>query len=166
MSDLIVAGFDGAHTAFLARAALARMQNELSLLGEDLAVVTRDAGGDITIQETTGLSGEREMHPTYWRTLLSLLFGPPSPTGVGGEATSASLTAIGIDAAFRTRLAKQLRPETSALLVLVNRPAIRDKVLGVLHGFQGEIMRTELTGDDPEVWQRTLIDAGQMEGMK
>ena len=166
MSDLIVAGFDGAHTAFLARAALARMQNELSLLGEDLAVVTRDAAGDIALQETTCLSGDREMHPTHWRTLLSLLFAPRSPTGVGGEATSASLTAIGIDAAFRARLAEQVRPETSALLVLVNRPAIRDKVLGVLHGFQGEIMRTELTGDDPEVWQRTLIDAGQIEGMK
>jgi len=166
VSNLIVARFDDAHTAFLARAALARLQKDLSLRGHDLAVVTREEGGEIVLQEAVGLSGDPEMHPTYWKTLVSLLFASASSTGAGGEAVSAKLTAIGIDAAFRARLAEQVRPGTSALLVLVNRSAIREKLLGVLHGFQGEIMRTELTGDDPEVWQHTLIEAGQMEGMK
>ena len=41
VSDLIVAEFDDAHTAFLARAALARLQRELPLPGHDVAVVTR-----------------------------------------------------------------------------------------------------------------------------
>ena len=50
--------------------------------------------------------------------------------------------------------------------MLVNRPAIRETVLGVLCGFQGEIVRTELTCNDPEGWQRTLIDSEQMEEMK
>jgi uncharacterized membrane protein len=43
---------------------------------------------------------------------------------------------------------------------------MRDKVLGVLHGFQGEIARTELTGDDREMWRRTLLGTRQMEEMK
>jgi uncharacterized membrane protein len=87
-------------------------------------------------------------------------------TDVGGDATSAELAKIGIDAVFRSRLAEQVRAETSALFVLIARPAIRDKVLGVLRGFQGEIMLTELTGDDREVWRRALLGTKQMEKMK
>jgi uncharacterized membrane protein len=142
------------------------MQDELSLSEHDLVVVTREAGDEVTLHEAIHLSREREMHPTFWETLLCLLFARGLPPGAGGEATSASLTAIGIDAVFRARLAEQVRPANSALFVLVNGSTIRDKVLGVLRGLRGEIVQTELMGDDPKVWQRTLIDAGQMAGMK
>jgi uncharacterized membrane protein len=166
MSNLIVARFDDAHTAFLARAALARLQRELSLPGHNLAVVTRDEGGEIALQEAIGFSGEREPRPTYWEALVSLLFAPGRSTGVGGDATSAKLAAIGIDATFRSHLVEQVRAETSALFVLVTGSAIRDKVLGVLRGFRGETMLTELTGDDREVWRRALLGTMQTEAMK
>jgi uncharacterized membrane protein len=169
MNHLIIAGFDDAHTAFLARAALARLQRELSLPGHDLAVVTREEGGEIALQEALGLSGEREMHETFWKTLVNLLLSPCPPTastGTGDDAASAKLAAIGIDATFRAHLAEQVRAETSALLVLVTRPATRDRVLGVLRGFQGEIMRTELMGDDREMWLRSMLGTEQMEKMK
>lgn len=166
MSDLIVAGFDDVHTAFLARAALARLQSELSLLGHDIAVMTREADGQTTLQEAIDISGEQEMQPTYWKTLVSLLFASGPSTDAGGNTTSAKLAAIGIDETFRSRFAKQIRAETSAILVLVSGPVIRDQVLGVLRGFQGEIMRTELTGDGREVWRRALLDAKQREVMK
>jgi uncharacterized membrane protein len=96
----------------------------------------------------------------------SLHFAPGPSAGVGGDATSAELAKIGVDAAFRTRFAEQVRAETSALFVLITRPAIRDKVLGVLRGFQGEIMLTELTGDDREVWRRAVLRTKQTEQMK
>ena len=51
MSDLIVAGFDDAHTAFLARAALARLQTKLSLPMHDLALVSRDEAGRVSLSE-------------------------------------------------------------------------------------------------------------------
>ena len=166
MSNLIAARFDDAHTAFLARAALARLQKELSLPGHDLAVVTREEGGEVALQEAIGFSGKRELRPTYWETLIGLLFAPGPSTGAGGEATSAKLAAIGIDATFRAHLAEQVRAETSTLLVLVTEPAKREKVLGVLHGFRGKIMRTELAGDDREVWRRALLDAIRTEEVK
>jgi uncharacterized membrane protein len=166
MSDLIVAGFDDAHTAFLARAALARLQSELSLPGHDLAVVTRDEGGKIALQEAIGLSGEREMRPTFWKTLVNLTLAPGPSTGAGDDATSAKLAEIGIDTIFRSHFAEQVRAETSAILVLSTGPVTRDKVLGVLRGFQGEIMRTELTGDDREAWRRTLLGTEKMAEMK
>ena len=56
----------------------------------------------------------------------------------------------------------------SPLRFFVGRPvcSMRDKVLGVLHGFQGKIMLSELTGDDREVWRRTLLGTRQLEEMK
>ena len=166
LSALIVAGFDDAHTAFLARAALARLQTELPLPGHDLALVTWAKGGEIALQEAIDLSGERKMHPTFWKTLVNLLLAPGPSMGTGGDATSAKLTAIGIDATFRSRLVEQVRAETATLLVLVTGPAIRDQVHGVLRGFQGKIMLTNLTGDDREAWRRTLLGTEQMEEMK
>jgi uncharacterized membrane protein len=166
MTDLIAAGYDDAPTAFLARAALARLQKELSLPGHDLAVVTREEEGELVLQEAIVLSDEREMHPTFWKTLVNLLLAPGPSTGTGGDPTSAKLAGIGIDATFRSHFARQVRAETSALLVLVPGPAIRDQVLGVLRGFRREIMQTKLTGDDREVWRRTLLGTRQMEEMK
>ena len=166
MSDFIIAGFDDAHTASLARAALARLQSKLSLPGHHLAVLTREAGGEIALLEAIYLSSEREMSPPLWKTLVTLLLAPEPSTGTGGDAASAKLAAIGIDATFRRHFAEQVRSDTSALLVLVPGPAIRDQVLGVLRGFQGEIMRTQLAGDDREVWRCILLGTRQMEEMK
>jgi uncharacterized membrane protein len=166
VSKLIVARFDDAHTAFLARAALARLQKDLSLPARDLAVVTREEGGEILLQEAISLSGERAGQPTCWETLVHLLFATGPSTGENSDAAAAKLAAIGIDAAFRSNLDEQLRDGTSALLVLGARPVTRDKVLGVLHGFQGKIVVTELTGDDREVWWRVLLGGDQMEEMK
>jgi uncharacterized membrane protein len=166
MSELIAAGFDDAHTAFLARAALARLQSELSLPGRNLALVTWAEGGEIALQEAIELSGEGMMHPTFWKTLVNLLLAPGPSTGTGGDPTSPELAAIGIDATFRSHLVEQVRAETATLLVLVTGPVMRDRVLGVLRGFQGEIMVTGMTGDDPEVWRRTLLGARKMETVK
>ena len=166
MRNLIAARFDDAHTAFLARAALARLQRELSLSGQDLAVVTREAGGEIVLHEAISLGTERETHPTFWEILVSLLFDAGPSAGAGGDATAAKLAATGIGEAFRSHFAEQGQAETSTLLVSSTGPVTRDKVLGVLRGFQGEIVLTELMGEDREVWRRTLLGTKQMEEMK
>ena len=70
-----------------------------------------------------------------------------------GDATSAKLDTIGMDAAFKRRLVEQIQAEISALLVLVTRPAVRDQILAVLHDFQGEIMVAKLLGDDQGAWR-------------
>jgi uncharacterized membrane protein len=165
VSNLIVARFDDAHTAFLARAALARLQKDLSLSGRDMAVVTREEGGEIVLQEAISLSGERAVRPTCWETLVRLLFGSELSTGEHGDAASAKLASIGIEPTLRSQLTEQIGANTSALLLLSTGPVTRDKVLGVLHGFRGQIVLTELTGDDREVWQRALSDGNRMEEM-
>ena len=166
MSNLIVARFDDAHSALLARAALARLQRELSLSEQDIAVVTREEGCEIVLHQAIGLGTERQIRPTYWEILVSLLFDTGPSAGAGGSAAAAKLAPIGIDAAFRSHFAEQGQAETSALLVSSTGPVTRDKVLGVLRGFQGKIVLAELTGEDREVWRRTLIGTKQTEKMK
>ena len=146
VSNLIVARFDDAHTAFLARAALARLQKELPLHGQDFAVVTREQGGVIVLQKPVMLGAEQETHPTFWETLVGVLFGPERSAGANDDSKAADLAAIGIDATFGSHFVEQLGAESSALLVLSTGPVTREKVFGVLRGFQGEVVQTELKG--------------------
>ena len=165
MSDLIVSGFDDAHTAFLSRAALARMQSELSLSGNDFALITWAEGGEVALQEAIDLNAEREVRSTFWEVLVSLLLAPTPSTETDCDPTSSKLAAIGIDSTFRGHLVKQVRTETATLLVLAHGSHMRDQVLGVLRGFQGEVMATELTGDDRETWRNTLLSIQQSDEM-
>lgn len=166
MSDLIAAVFDDAHTAFLARAALARLQTELSLPGHDLAVVTREKGGEIVLQEATVLNDDREMQPTCWKTLVSLLFAPNHSAGEGRDPASEKLAVLGIDATFRSRLAGQIQADTSALFARVTGPTMRDRVIGMLRGFQGEIMLTGLAGDECEACLSSILGTEPMDKMQ
>jgi uncharacterized membrane protein len=74
MRDLLVAGFDDTHTAFLAAAALSRMQNEFALSGHDMAVVCRQENGEVSVREAVDITSGAEHHKAFWQTLTRLLF--------------------------------------------------------------------------------------------
>jgi uncharacterized membrane protein len=48
MGEIVVAGFGDTQTVFLARAALARLQKELGMTTEDMAMVLRGVDGELT----------------------------------------------------------------------------------------------------------------------
>jgi hypothetical protein len=52
---LIVSGHPFQHSALLARTALSRQQDELSLSSQDIAVVSRADNGEVTILESVML---------------------------------------------------------------------------------------------------------------
>jgi uncharacterized membrane protein len=150
MSDqIIVIGFDDPHTSFLARAALARLQKELGLPSHDLATINRGKEGEVDVHQSTNIGGGMDGRAAFWKALADLLFTPGLSAGTASDASSAIVAEIGIDRAFTSRAAEQLRSSKSALLVLVRGVAMREQLLGVLHGFQGEIMRTPLTRIPP-----------------
>lgn len=151
MNELIVAGFDDAHTAFLARAALARLQETLCLPGHDVVTVTRSDGGRAAVQEIFSLSGNEETHMTFWKTLVPLFFAPEPPADKVDDALSAQLAAVGIDSTSRHRVVQEVGQCNSALLVMAREPAMRDHVLGVLRGFRAEIAQVRLTISRPDV---------------
>ncbi len=141
MTELIVTGFDDAYTASLANAALARLQEELGMATNDVAVVIRRADGNIAVQQTLSRTAGRNESSTFWETLADQLFAAESSTGTATEAATGKGAAVGIDPTSASRVANQLRLCKSALLVRARGLAQREKVVGVLQGFDGELVR-------------------------
>ena len=82
------------------RAALARLQKEIALNGHDVAVVSREKNGEVTIREAIDLNGKRVLHEAFWKTLAGRLFMAP-PDGIdSGEPPLTGLASIGIDDRF------------------------------------------------------------------
>lgn len=149
MSELIVAGYDDAHTALLASAALARMEKELALNAHDMAVVSLEEDGVASVREAINLTVEKELHETLWKTLAGLLFSGSSSDELKGVDTEATrLSALGLDDEFIAGIAKTVKPGTAAVLILTNKPATRDRVIGILRGFKGRITRARLSCED------------------
>ena len=153
MSELIVAGFNDAHTASLVRGALARMRNEIPIEGPGVAVVHRREAGKVAIREAIDLSSEGELSEAFWKTLMGLVFSP-SGTEQARDVPE-RLAAIGIDARFMASVSRRVRPGTLAVAVIAGESA-RDRIIGILQGFRAEITRTRLIGDDRTQWMDRL----------
>ena len=164
MTDLIISEFDTSHVAFLARAALGRMQDAMSLPEYDVAVVSAGENGHVRLCESVDVrDGSRQ--DTFWSALINLLSvaGDGEPNGVSRETARAKLTAVGLEAESVRSFVERDRSSFSALFVLTQGRAMRDQVLGVLLGFQGHILRNTLRGDDREAWLRALSDSDAVE---
>ena len=159
MCELIVAGFSEGHTAFLARAALARLQKECAINGYDVAMVSRGEKGDITLREDVELNGHRALHEAFWKTLVDLLLFPHRTADA--KTSLARLSAIGIDERFIADTENTIVPGGSAILIVVST-ATRDRVQGVLRGCGAKTKRIRLIGEDRKQWLAKL-SGGQAE---
>ena len=144
MQQLIMSGFEKSQTAFLARAALARLQKDLGFSVHDMAIVTREADGSIALQQVVNLGGSAEKRATVWEILADLLFTPGPSMETISDVALARVGIDGIDRVLISRIAEQFGLCESALLVLVRSLPVREQILGVLHCFQGETAHVRL----------------------
>ena len=144
MSEIVVTGFGDTQTAYLARAALARLQKELGMAPEDVAMVLRGVDGDVAVQQTLNRDTGRSELSTFWKTLIDQLFASELLAGTASEAASGKCATTGINPTLMSRAANQLRLCESALLVRTSGLAQREKVVGLLQGFDGELARLPL----------------------
>ena len=142
--ELVVTGFGNTHTVFLARAALARLQDELEVALDDVAVIVRGVDGDLTVQQALNHHAARNGASAFWETLADLFFAPLSSAPNDAVETSKKCATIGIDSSFTKPIVNRLRSCESALFVRTRGPLHREKVMGVLQGFNGEPMRVPL----------------------
>ena len=164
MSDLVVVGFDNAHTAFLAAAALSRMEDELDLDEHDVAVVCRQEDGEVSVREAVEIAQGPEHHKAFWQTLVGLLL--PAACLVEGNAAEdvfTRLSSIGVPPGFTSRVAKTVCPGTAAVMVLATGRA-RERIIGVLRGFKAHIDKTPLCGEDRRQWIEQLSGAPASNG--
>jgi len=160
MADLIAVAFDDESKAFDMRGELVRMQKDYLIDMDDVVVVTRNENGKVKLHQATNLTAAGAVGGSFWGLLIGLLFLNPLfglAVGAGAGALSGALTDIGIDDDFMRDLGEELRPNSSAIFVLV-RKATGDRVIERLKEVQaeGRILRTSLSKDDEDALRKVL----------
>src|SRR5271165_3893866 len=125
MSNLVVFGFDGLHTADDVLNKLRSMQQEYLIDLEDSCIVERDPSGKVYIKQAVNLTalGAKSggASGALWGTLVGLLFLNPlagmaigALTGAGAGAIAGSLADYGISDEFVHKLGETIPPGSSA----------------------------------------------------
>ena len=169
MSDLVVLGFDGIHTADEVLNRLRSMQKEYLIDLEDACVVEREKSGKVYIKQAVNLTaigaatgGSRG---ALWGAIVGLLFLNPlagmaigAVTGAGVGALSGSLSDYGISDDFVKKLGQTIPEGSSALFILFKR-VNEDKVLPELESYKPRVLRTSLSNDDEKRLKAELSKA-------
>lgn len=154
MSDLVVIAFPDEATAFSLRAELVKLQKEFLIEMEDAVVVTRNGQGEVKLHQSVNLTASGAVGGGLWGALVGLLFLNPllgAAVGAGAGALAGRLSDIGIPDGFLADVGGALKPEGSALCVLVRKMSAA-KVLERLEAFRhtGTIIQTSLSPEMDE----------------
>ena len=166
MSELIVVGFEDPNEADRVLTELQRMQKEYLVDLEDAVVAVRGPDGKVRMKQSVDLVGAGAatgaLWGAMWGTLVGLLFLNPllglvtgAAFGAGAGALSGGLTDYGINDDFIRSVGEALKPNTSALFVLV-RKAQPEKVLAELSRFHGRVIRSSLSPEQEARLQAAL----------
>src|SRR5215471_14174333 len=166
MSTLIVFDFDGIHTADEVLNRVRSLQKEHLVDLEDACVVERDGAGKIHIKQAVNLTAVGATSGgawgVLWGGLVGLLFLNPLAgmavgglVGAGTGALSGPLIDYGIDDNLIRSLAQDLKPDSSALFLLV-RKSQPERVLAELSHFRGHVLRTSLSPEQEARLQAAL----------
>jgi uncharacterized membrane protein len=169
MAELVVVGFDNTHDADRVLTELMRLHKEYLIDLEDAVVAIRDAEGVVRIKQSTNLvslfTATGGLRGALWGSLIGLLFLNPlaglaigGAVGAGSGALSGSMIDYGINDDFIRSIGDTLRPDTSALFLLI-RKAQPEKVLEELKGFKGHVIRSSLSPEQEAKLQEALSRA-------
>lgn len=157
MSDLVILGFDGRHTADDVLNKLRSMQKEYLIDLEDACVVEREHDGKVYIKQAVNLTAigaaTGGSQGALWGMLFGLLFLNPlagmaigAIAGAGAGALSGSLADYGIRDDFIKKMAETIPNGSSALCVLV-RSVTADKVFPELEPYKPRVLKTSLSNE-------------------
>jgi uncharacterized membrane protein len=169
MSNLVVLGFDGIHTADEVLNKLRSLQKEYLIDLEDACVVERLENGQVFINQAVNLTAlgaaAGGSSGALWGALVGLLFLNPlagmaigAITGAGVGALSGSLRDYGIRDDFVKKLGDTIPPKSSALFVLF-RSATEDKVLAEIQPYKPRILKTSLSHEAEQRLKTVLSEA-------
>jgi uncharacterized membrane protein len=137
---------------------LAKLQKDYLIDLEDACVAVKNSEGNIKLHQAMNLTAAGAVSGGFWGTLIGLLFLNPllgAAAGASAGALSGALSDVGIDDKFMKELADRLKPDTSALFVLV-RKATPDKVVDEIKRFGGNVLQTSLGHEDESKLQAAL----------
>lgn len=158
MSTLVVVGYDDPFQAEEVRTKLRKMQKDYLIDLEDAVVAVKDKSGKVKLHQPVNLTAAGAVSGGFWGTLVGMLFLNPlvgMAIGAAAGATSGALSDIGINDNFMKDLAATLKPDSSALFVLV-RSLTEDKVLEELAGAGGKVIKSSLSHESETRLQEAL----------
>ena len=161
MSTLIAVAYDDPFKAEEIRMKLQRMQQAYLIDLEDAVVAVKNAKGKVKLHQPVNLTAMGAASGGFWGALIGMLFlNPLAGMAVGAVAGAASgaLHDVGINDQFMKDLADTMKPNTSALFVLV-RKATPDRVLEQLKGTGGRILQSSLSHEEVDRLQSVLAEA-------
>ena len=161
MSTLIAVGYDDPFKAEEVRLKFQKMQKAYLVDLDDAVVAVKNAKGKVKLDQSHNLTALGALSGGFWGTLIGLLFLNPLfglAVGAAAGAVAGALRDVGINDQFMKDLAEALKPNTSALFVLV-RKITPDRVLEELKGTGGKILQTSLSHEESDRLQNTLAEA-------
>ena len=164
MNTLVVIEYDDFLKAEEVRLQFMKMQKEYLVDLEDAVIATKDKDGKVKLHQIHSTVKAGAVSGGFWGALIGLIFLNPllgMAIGAAGGAAGGALTDVGINDQFMKELAENLKPNSSALFVLV-RKANPERVLEELKGTGGKILKTSLSHED-EAKLQAALDAAQQE---
>lgn len=159
-SKIVVLGFDTQDAAKIWLEDFERMQDEGLIELEDAVVASRGSGNHVEIKQTRSVTGKYAARGTGIGLLAGLLLGGPIGGLVGGAAIGAiagGLKDYGLDDKFVREVSEWLRPNSSALFLLV-KEAKAEEVLEQLKPLKAKVLTTTLTEEGEKRLRETLAE--------
>jgi len=159
MNDLIVIGFDDEFTAEEVRTKLLKLQQDYLVDLEDAVVAVKKKGGKIKLNQIHNLTATGAISGSFWGLLIGLIFFSPflgAAVGAAAGAVSGALADVGINDDFMKKLSQTLKPQTSALFILIRKATV-DKVLEELAPYNGTVLQTSLSRKNENALKTALM---------
>jgi len=160
MATLVAIAYPDQDTAEKARATVGRLEEELIIQADEVAVIFRDPDG--TYHVHTSHSGFSAAGGAIWGGFWGLLFGVLFLIPFAGWAMGAGLGALfghlrdkAIDQTFQQQVRDHLQPGTSALFMIIQH-VTPDKAIAALEPYGGTVIRTSLSDEDAKKLQDAL----------
>lgn len=161
-SQVVVLGFDNQYAAEGMLESITKMQEEGLIELEDAVIASRGPGTQVEIQQTRSETGKFALRGTGIGLLAGLLLGGPILGLAGGAAIGAISGAMkdhGLDDKFVNQVSEWVRPNTSALFLLV-KEAKGEEVLARLKPFKAKILTTTLSDEQEKRLKEILAKEG------
>jgi uncharacterized membrane protein len=160
MATLVAIGYPDQTTAEQARETVEGLEAELIIQAEQVAAISRDLEGRYHVHTTHGGSsaGGGAAWGGFWGMLFGVLFFVPFAglaIGAGMGALFGHLGEKGIDKAFQEQVRDYLKPDTSALFMVIEK-ATPDKAVAALTQYGGTVIKTSLSDEDTKRLQDAL----------
>jgi uncharacterized membrane protein len=160
-SRIVVFGFDDRYAAAATLEDFGDMQEEGLIEIEDAVVASRGSGSTVDIEQTRPLTGKYAGRGGGVGLLAGLLVGGPILGLVLGASVGAIISELkdyGIDDKFVRQVSESVRPNSSALFLLV-KEAKAEEVLERLRSLNAKVLTTTLPEEAEKRLRETLAEA-------